>query len=137
MQIEKTIKEYLKGLEVGSYEHIIKLFSPDAVVHSPLYSDIKAKKFYQNLFEDTSKSKINLINIFVNPKKPQVAAGHFHYDWILKDGTSTSFECVDIFQFTQNGKIKELTIIYDTSKIKTSFENMKNSTAKSTNTPAP
>ncbi|MCK5630268.1 MAG: nuclear transport factor 2 family protein [Nanoarchaeota archaeon] len=125
MQIEKTIKEYLKGLEVGSYENIIKLFSPDAIVHSPLYGEIKAKKFYQDLFKDTSKSKITLMNIFVSHNKPQIAAGHFHYDWILKDGTPTSFACVDVFRFAEDGKIEELTIIYDTSKIRTSFEDMK------------
>jgi len=125
MQIEKTIKEYLRGLEIGSADEIIKLFSPDAVVHSPLYGDVKAKKFYQELFKDTSKSKITLMNIFVSQNNPQIAAGHFRYDWILKDGTSTSFECVDIFRFDENGKIKELTIIYDTSKIRTSFEEMK------------
>ncbi len=125
MQIEKTIKEYLRGLEVGSYENIIKLFSPDAIVHSPLYGEIKAKKFYQDLFKDTSKSKIKLMNIFVSQNNPQIAAGHFRYDWILKDGTPTSFECVDVFRFAEDGKIKELTIIYDTSKIRTSFEDMK------------
>jgi len=125
MQIEKAIKEYLRGLEIGSADEIIKLFSPDAIVHSPLYGDVKAKKFYQELFKDTSKSKITLMNIFVSQNNPQIAAGHFRYDWILKDGTSTSFECVDIFRFDENGKIKELTIIYDTSKIRTSFEEMK------------
>ena len=125
MQIEKTIKEYLKGLEVGSDEEIIKLFSPDAVVHSPLYGKISAKKFYQDLFKDTSKSKITLINIFISQNDPQIAAGHFRYDWILKDGTPTSFECVDVFRFAEDSKIMELTIIYDTSKIRTSFEDMK------------
>ncbi len=125
MQIEKTIKEYLKGLEVGSYENIIKLFSPNAIIHSPLYGEIKAKKFYQDLFKDTSKSKITLMNIFVSKNNPKISAGHFCYDWILKDGTPTSFECVDVFRFDDDGKISELTIIYDTSKIRTSFEEMK------------
>jgi len=125
MQIEKTIKEYLKGLEVGSANEIIKLFSQDAVVHSPLYGEIQAKKFYQDLFKDTSKSKITLMNIFVSQSNPHVAAGHFRYDWILKDGTPTSFECVDVFRFDEDGNIKELTIIYDTSKIRTAHEAMK------------
>lgn len=125
MQIERTIREYLKGLEVGSYENIIKLFSSNAIIHSPLYGEIKAKKFYQDLFKDTSKSKITLMNIFISQNNPKISAGHFNYDWILKDGTPTSFECVDVFQFDNDGKISELTIIYDTSKLRTSFEKMK------------
>jgi hypothetical protein len=124
MQIEKTVKEYLKGLEIGSYENIIKLFSPRAIVNSPLYGKIKAKDFYRKLFKDTSKSKITLMNIFKS-KNPLIAARHFCYDWILKDGTLTSFECVDIFRFNKNGKIVELTIIYDTAKIRPFFEKMK------------
>ncbi len=124
MQTEK-IKEYLRGLEAGSYENIIELFSTDAIVHSPLYGEINAKKFYRDLFKDTSKSKITLMDIFVSQNNPQIAAGHFRYDWILKDGTPTSFECVDVFRFAKDGKIVELTIIYDTSKIRTSFEEMK------------
>ena len=125
MQIEKTIKEYLRGLEVGSHEEILKLFSQDAVVHSPLYGKIQAKKFYQDLFKDTSESKITLKNIFISQNNSNVAAGHFRFDWILQDGTPTSFECVDVFRFAEDGKINELTIIYDTSKIRTSFEDMK------------
>lgn len=125
MQIEKTIEEYLRCLEVGNYEKTIKLFSPDAIIHSPLYGEIQAKKFYQDLFKDTFKSKITLMNIFISQTNPQIAAAHFHYDWILKDGTPTSFECVDIFRFAKDGKIVELTIIYDTSKVRPSFEKMK------------
>jgi hypothetical protein len=41
-----------------------------------------------------------------------------NYDWVLKDGTPTYFECVDIFQFAQDGKIKQVSIIYDTAKIR-------------------
>ncbi len=125
MQIEKTIKSYLNRLEVGSAEEIIKLFSPDSIVHSPLYGETQAKKFYQDLFKDTSKSKITLMNILISQSNPNIAAGHFRYDWILKDGTPTSFECVDIFRFDKDGKIKELTIIYDTSKIRPAHEKMK------------
>ena len=64
------------------------------------------------------------MNIFKSAK-PNVAAGHFKYDWILKNGEKTFFECVDIFKFDEKGKISELTIIYDTSKIKNSFDKMK------------
>lgn len=124
MGIEKTIKAYLKALEKGGYENMIKLFTKNAVVFSPLYGKIKAIDFYRELFKDTSKSKITLLNIFKSDNKC-VGAGHFLYDWLLKDGTPTSFECVDVFQFTDDGRIKQLTIIYDTSKVRPSFEKMK------------
>jgi len=121
---EKIIKKYLEALEKGNYENMMKLFSDGAVIISPLYGEIKAADFYKELFKDTSKSKITLLNIFKSDNK-SIGAGHFRYDWILKDGTPTSFECVDIFEFSDNGKIKKLSIIYDTSNIRQSFKKMK------------
>ena len=125
MEVDKTIKKYLKCLEDSDYESMIKLFSEDAVVHSPLYGEIKADKFYKDLFKDTSNSDITLMNIFKSQNNSNSAAGHFRYDWVLEDGTPTSFECVDILKFNDNGEIKELIIIYDTSDVRNSFEEMK------------
>jgi hypothetical protein len=125
MEIEETIKLYIRALEKGSYETITKLFTEDAIVTSPLYGKIKASEFYKALFKDTTKSKITLLNIFVSKSNRDVGAGHFRYDWILKDRTPTSFECVDVFQFANDGKIKQLTIIYDTYKTRQAFEKIK------------
>ncbi len=66
MTIQDSIQDYIKGLEEGSYETVIKLFSDDAIVHSPLYGDIQAKRFYKDLFLDTSSSQISLKNIFLD-----------------------------------------------------------------------
>jgi len=124
MEIKRTIKDYFKALEIGDYDKIKKLFTPDAVVNSPLYGRMKAKDFYMELFRDTSKSKITLIDL-LRSENHLIMAGYIRYEWILKDGTPTTFECVDIFQFTDEGKIKTLSIIYDTAKIRTVFEGMK------------
>jgi len=123
-QHTKIIKDYLKALEIGSYEQMMKLFTDDAIVLSPLYGKIEAMEFYKDLFNDTSNSKITLMNI-LHGEKENTSAGHFRYDWILKNGTPTSFECVDVFIFSNDNKIKQLTIIYDTARIRPSFENMK------------
>jgi len=122
MEIKKTLKLYLQALEKGSYEDITKLFAEDAMVNSPLYGKIKASEFYKELFKDTKKSKITLLDLFTDRN---AGAAHFLYEWILKDETPTSFECVDIFHFFDDGKIKQLTIIYDTYKTRRSFENCK------------
>ncbi len=126
---EKIIKKYLSALETGSYEKIIKLFAKNALIFSPLYGKIKAETFYKELMKDTSKSQIKLLNVFKSNKKA-VWAGHFLYEWKLKNGKETSFECVDIFVFDEKGKIKQLTIIYDTAKTRTSFEKMKKINAR-------
>src|SRR5581483_1352638 len=117
------IRSYFQGLESGSYEKVIQLFAPNAVVLSPLYGKKSATTFYKELFSDTNRSKITLKNIFVNPDNSQVAAGHFLYDWTLKDGTKAPFECIDVFEFTKDNKfIEKLTIIYDTQHTRKAFE---------------
>ncbi len=120
--MQKIIKQYLRCLEVGDSKRMLDLFTKDAIINSPLYGKIKASKFYPDLFKDTQKSKITLLDILQSKK---LAAGFFRYDWVLKNGTPTSFLCVDVFSFDKNLKIKELTIIYDTAKIRSSFNKMK------------
>lgn len=123
--MEQIVKSYLGGLESANYQSIIQLFEENAIVNSPLYGTVLAKEFYKDLFNDTSQSKITLMNIFSNITNPLIGAGQFRYDWIMKDGTNTSFECVDIFNISDTGKITELTIIYDTFGIRDAFTNLK------------
>lgn len=123
MEPEEILTQYLHSLEKGDYEGILELFTQDAVVSSPLYGDIKASQFYRDLLRDTTKSRITLLNLFKSMKN--VGAAHFLYEWILRDGTVTSFECVDVMDVSDDGKIEHLTIIYDTFEIRNVFEDMK------------
>ena len=125
METEKTIAAYLKGLERGDAKRILALFEKGAMASSPLYGRIKASKFYKELFSDTTKSKITPLNSFISKSNKNVGAAHFRYDWTLKDGTPTSFECVDVFRFSKNGKIRHITIIYDTHKLRAAFNKIK------------
>lgn len=110
MSYQEIVKKYLEALERSHYNSIVELFTQDGVVDSPLYGKKKASQFYKELFKDTSTSKITLLDIFENESS---AAGYFHYDWRLKDGTLVNFDCVDIFKLTE-GKIHYLRIVYDT-----------------------
>ena len=122
MDIEKILTQYLHGLEKGSYQDIIALFTDDAVVKSPLYGTVKASQFYKELFNDTTQSTITVLHTFT---QLTTGAVHFQYTWVLKDGIKTSFECVDVVECS-GGKIQQLTIIYDTYAVRQSFEKMKN-----------
>ena len=117
--MRNNLHSYIHFSQLVNALHITSQF-----IHSPLCGEIKAVDFYPDLFKDTSKSTITLLNIFKS-NNPKNGGGHFRYDWILKDRTSTSFECVDVFQFADDGRIKELTIIYGTSEIRSSFEKIK------------
>lgn len=122
MEPEPLLNQYLHALEKGDYDSILHLFTEDAVINSPLYGRVKASHFYKELVDDTKKSTITVLHIFTSKN---AGAVHFFYEWTLKDGTLTTFECVDIVEFSGNGKIKELTIIYDTYRTRKHFERMK------------
>lgn len=127
MNKQDIVRAYFHGLEKASYQDVIKLFSPNAVVNSPLYGKIEAVRFYKDLFSDTQNSTIVIKNIFVSADKLNTAAAHFIYSWTMKDGTKVQFECVDIFDFElQNDTILSLTIIYDTYHTRKEFSRIHN-----------
>ncbi|MBU7046496.1 MAG: nuclear transport factor 2 family protein [Theionarchaea archaeon] len=119
---EEVLTQYIQALEKGDYSDIMALFTQDAVILSPLYGKVRASHFYKELLKDTGKSTITVFHVFTNKN---VGAIHFLYEWMLNNGTQTSFECVDIVEFSEDGRIKQLTIIYDTSGIRREFEKMK------------
>jgi ketosteroid isomerase-like protein len=124
MDIAGVIEQYLLALEKSSYDDVVKLFAENAIVVSPLYGTVKASDFYRDLFKDTAKSKITLLDIFVSKNSEYVGAAQFRYEWMLKDGNTVSFECVDVFEFSKDGKIKKLKIIYDTYEARRVFEKL-------------
>jgi hypothetical protein len=122
--MQQAILQYLEALQAGDHNRIIALFSPQALIHSPLYGHASAQDFYKNLLSDTQASQIILRNMFASLDAPAIFSALFRYEWILKDGSEVTFDCVDIFVFNEVGKIKELTIIYDTYHVRQSFEKL-------------
>ena len=46
-------------------------------------------------------------------------------DWLMRDGITSSVECVDILHFTEEGHIKKLRIIYDTQNTRKAFDQLR------------
>lgn len=103
---------YFKALETEDYKLMLSLFASNAVVSSPLYGELKARDFYKNLFSQTSKSKIKVLEVYKGDK-PYAFATHFIYSWLLKNNELVEFECIDVFYTNDKGKIAKLVIIYD------------------------
>ena len=122
--LKNTLYTYFKGLETGNTAMILEVFTENAMVHSPLYGDQLASVFYSKLFADTRQSDITLLNVFKSTENESSAAVHLKYHWVLKDGTPTHFECVDVFKFDETGKVADMTIIYDTAKLRAAFDNI-------------
>ena len=123
--MERLIHEYLQALQAASVERLLALFSPDAIVHSPLYGAQPPDIFYRNLFRDSAASYISLQGIYWQEDTAKAAA-HFHYHWTLASGEQTLFEVVDLFEFDYQEKISSLRILYDTAQTRPAFDRQQN-----------
>ena len=125
--IEKLCKEYLQALNEGNLNNVLNLFTSDGVVVSPLYGEMSATQFYTDLFKDTNQSDTMLRNIFTTSMDETSVALHFQYKWTLKNEKIVEFECVDVFEITEDKtQFKKLKIIYDTAPLREDFNKSKN-----------
>jgi hypothetical protein len=122
MTLTALCTRYHAALEAGNLQAVLALFDPEAVIVSPLYGTVEAGKFYARLFADTCRSVTKLLNIFYAGNDSPSVALHFHYSWKLQRGKTVEFECVDVFELSQDRtRFKKLTIIYDTHPLRADF----------------
>jgi len=115
------IREYLSQLERGDAAAICALFASDAQVYSPLLGWVSPRPFFEKLSAASGQSSITPIDVCVSTTGAARATGYFVYEWALKDGPTVRFECVDVFEFDEAGRIARLVIIYDTYPIRASL----------------
>ena len=86
---------------------------------------MNATDFYRELFQDTGNSKTDFLGVYEASSSSNVLM-YFNYQWTLKNNTVVNFECVDLFELTEEkDKFKRLKIIYDTYSIRKDFEKNK------------
>jgi hypothetical protein len=117
-------QQYFQSLQQGNVAAICQLFAKDVIVDSPLYGQKHHRDFYTELMEDSGSSSIEMKRIFSDPESRDLAIW-FRYDWGLDNGERVVFEGVDVFELDEAGKIKKLTIIYDTVNTREMVEQMK------------
>jgi ketosteroid isomerase-like protein len=110
---------YLNALENEDVAAVLALFQPEAIVHSPLYGPVPARRFYPALFTDTGRARLHLYGV---AEGDHLAAIWFRFDWTLPSGQSAGFDCVDMLTLDHDGLISELHIIYDTITVRPAFE---------------
>lgn len=114
------VRAYFEALSAGHLEDILGLFEDEAMVHSPLYGDMRAGPFFTKLLADTQVSEVALLRTFNSADG--TVAGQFHYNWTLSDGTRVEFTGVDVMELGERGKVVSLTILYDTYPIRAAFD---------------
>ena len=112
---QEVAKKYIDHLQKGETDEIIRLFTTDAKVDSPLYGILNVSNFFSTLKNDTAESKLKTHGIFQKENSNEIAL-YFEYIWKLKNEATVKFDVVDIISFNKENKIVQLKIIYDTVK---------------------
>lgn len=123
MDAERLVTDYLEALEQANLDDMLRLFTPTAIVHSPLYGPTPAMDFYPGLFADTSDARLTLKGVMhssTSTGTEQIAAW-FHFDWRLPSGREAPFDVVDVME-VHDGLISALHIVYDTVEVRPAFE---------------
>jgi hypothetical protein len=116
-----SVNAYITAIDAGDLDGLLALFTPSAMVHSPLYSSVISPEFFQEMFAKSGNSKGNLLGVL---GRGQTAAGRpliafwFRFDWVLASGTHAPFDVVDLCEIDDQGRITNLNIVYDTATVR-------------------
>jgi SnoaL-like domain len=120
---------YLAAMNASNLEAVLALFTPEAVVHSPLYGACPAREFFTGLFADTQRSVTTLTRVFDSSQDGAALALQFHYVWTMASGKAFEFEVVDVFELSPDrAQFCKLTIIYDTAHLRGEFTALRSAT---------
>jgi hypothetical protein len=115
---------YLRALGSSDLDLMVSLFTPDAVVNSPLYGSVPVGEFFPGLFADTAQANLTpkATMTGTDAEGRPVISFWFHFDWRLPSGAAAPFDVCDVARLAADGRIRELNIIYDTVDVRPAFE---------------
>lgn len=116
--LTSQVRTYLQELERGNVAAICSLFTPHAQIYSPFLGWMQPAPFFEKVVAASGQSTIKPIDVCASVEGHPRVAAYFIYDWALKDGSTATFECVDIFEFDADGAIEKMIIVYDTHPIR-------------------
>jgi ketosteroid isomerase-like protein len=114
----QQIRRYLHALERGDVPALCALFAAGAQVFSPFLGWMAPAPFFGKVVAASGQSTITPLDICASTTGARRATGYFIYDWVLKDGATVRFECVDVFEFDADGLIETMKIVYDTHPVR-------------------
>lgn len=123
MSHEETIKKYYQAIEKQDHSAVIHFFSKDGTIIHPIFGTTIAVDFFKMLLKQaTSSNKISIKNIFHDPHQPNRLAVYFSDKVVGKEGyTFEIAHGVHVFDFTSEGLIHKITVIFDTYPVRGKF----------------
>ena len=111
------VKRYFELMTASDIDGIIALFDANAHVLSPFLGKMDASEFFKKLGNASDASKLTVFDVLLG-ENGDSAAAHFEYDWTLKSGEQFTFQGVDYFKFSKDGRFSSMSIFYDTHPVR-------------------
>jgi hypothetical protein len=115
---------YLMALEGRNIDRVIELFTPDAIIHSPMYGKVPVRDFYTEFFKDSSKAEVTLLGLLGRGENTSGGAttGYWaRFSNLLATGARHEFDVVAVMEL-KGDKISALHIVMDTFFIRATFD---------------
>ncbi|PRW62344.1 nuclear transport factor 2 family protein [Actinopolyspora mortivallis] len=121
-RVSETVECYVHRLDAGDVPGVLRLFSEEGVVSSPMQGKIPAREFYPELAATLQRADITAQEVFVSTTDPHRAAVHFRYDWVAAAENPPDFDCIDVITVDAQGLISELRFVYDTHPLRVAWQ---------------
>jgi predicted SnoaL-like aldol condensation-catalyzing enzyme len=121
--MQHAVHKYLSALEAGDAERAAALFVPNGWVQSPFLGRVSVRDYVKKVASASSRAKLTVYDVLVSAEGHLRAVAYYQYDWSLKDGSSVTFDCADIFNFDpDSGHIESIVLVYDTDPVRAVVE---------------
>jgi ketosteroid isomerase-like protein len=117
--MQQAVRKYLTALEAGDADKAALLFTADGWVQSPFLGRVSVRDYVTKVAAASSRAKLTVHDVLVSAEGNLRAVGYYLYEWWLKDGSTVSFECADVFNFDPaTGRIASVVLVYDTHLVR-------------------
>jgi hypothetical protein len=114
-------ERYIEAVELADFEALDALFTPDAVVVSPLYGRLPAADFHRLLLAD-ARTRLELRNLFDAANRAPSGAMHLRCVLTFAHEETVCFDAVDLFDVAPDGeRFQSLTILYDSPATRAAY----------------
>lgn len=122
--MQQAVRKYLSALEVGDAEKAASLFVDAGWVQSPFLGRVSVRDYVTKVANASTRAKLTVYDVLVSAEGHLRAVAYYKYDWTLKDSSTVSFDCTDVFNFDANtGRIESIVLVYDTDPVRAAVEN--------------
>lgn len=117
MDRRHAIDNFFHSLEKLDFENLLKSFTHNAVVHTPIRANAKVNEYFRELLLNTKNMKIKTRHIYQCEDDPNMMAMLFTFTWELPGGTIQDMDAASFFTFELNSdKIADLKVVYNAAE---------------------